>query len=123
MKSILAVLTLSSGVAMAEGGSGLTEPGDYYNPDVKCSVADGVTLYASVGHSLKLSVTSYDSRSNRVLTRYLAAKFAYKNANSEVYQLEPLPEASNVAFFEIGKGVAKVLNAQGDLIVDCGRYP
>lgn len=121
MKSILAVLllSLSSGFAVAEGGTGLTQPGDYYNPDVKCSVADGVTLYVTAASTLKVSVTSYDKRSNKVSSRYLAVKYAYNNAGSNIYQIEQLPEASNVAFLEIGHNLMRVLNAQGTLIVNC----
>lgn len=77
MKLFLATMlfALVSNVAMAsEGGTGLTQPGDYYNPDYKCSMAGGVTLYVTTATTLKVSATYYSAKANKVYNEYLSVK-------------------------------------------------
>ena len=106
MKSFLAILLLGSSVAMAEGGTGLTEPGNYYNPDYKCSISQNLTLYVNTKSSagLKVSATIWDAKSSKVSTVYLSTQFSYEAHEAGVYTVEALP-GSPVAFLEVGRTV------------------
>ena len=97
MKSILAALVLSLGMSFAtadNGGEGLTGPGDHYNPEMKCSVRDGLTLYITAANDLKVSATSYNSKANKVFNEYLTVRSAGANiytaqmSNGEVFYIQ-----------------------------------
>ena len=125
MKTILAGLFLFSNFALADGGGdGMTQPGDYYNDDYKCSLPQDKTLYvkAKAYHGVSVSATVYDSRANKVHTIPLEAKFAYEAHEAGVYSVEPL-QGSTLAFIEINFKArqAKVLDANNLVISKC-RY-
>lgn len=125
MKSILASLLFISNFAMADGGGqGITQPGDYYNPDYKCSLPNDKTLYikAIPYKGVTVSAVAYDSRANKVLTIPLETKFAYEAHEAGVYSVEPL-YGSTLAFVEINFTTrhAKVLDSRSVVIANC-RY-
>lgn len=104
------------------GGDGLTEPGDYYNADYKCSLPSDKTLYikAAPYSDLKVSATVYDSKVNKVNTIPLQTKFAYEAHEAGVYSVESLP-GSALAFLEVNfKAYSiKVLDANNNVISVC----
>lgn len=124
MKFIFAlmILTLNAFTAQAteaEGGTGLSRPGEYYNPDYKCSVKDGLTLYLNVQPRLELSATIYNSRSNKVHSMYL--DLYSLNQNPGLYQIESALDDRDVSFLDTNNGEVSVLNATYQLVKVCER--
>ena len=123
MKSILVLfaLVLSPMSALAEGGSGLSGPADYYNPDYKCSIRDGLTVYINVMPTLSVSVTSYNSRSNKVYTDYLKAQYSCQYGDSYIYSLEQKIEDGSIGYLQISNYGINVLDLRGNLVSICVR--
>lgn len=123
MKSIIAILViaLSSFAATAteaEGGTGLSRPGDYYNPDYKCSVKDGMTLYINVQPVFELSATVYSPRTGKVNTTFLDLYFHGQNETTRYYQIENALNDSDVGFLGMDSGIS-VYSTSGQLISVC----
>ncbi len=115
---VMALSAVTTHATEAEGGTGLSRPGEYYNPDYKCSVKNGLTLYLNVQPRLELSATAYNSRSNRVRTVYLDL---YPVAqNSHLFQIEPALDDYDVSFLDTSRGVS-VLNANHELVTVCDQ--
>lgn len=124
MKFILVILAMTlnaftAHATEAEGGTGLSRPGEYYNPDYKCSVKDGLTLYLNVQPKLDLSATVYNQRSNRVRTIYLDLYAIAQDAR--IYQIEPALDDRDVSFLDTNNGEVHVLNDNYQLVNVCER--
>lgn len=135
MKLLLAVfVTLSSGMVWAMGDdqrrdegdarTGLTSPNDYYNADLKCSIMDGVAMYINLAPALKLSVSAYHAKANKVFSRYLHLTYDHQIGDSHFYRIESTHECGHVAYLEMGYG-ARIWDGQGNVISTCEKmtYP
>ena len=113
---VMALSTVTAHATEAEGGTGLSRPGEYYNPDYKCSVKNGLTLYLNVQPTFELSATTYNSRSNRVRTVYLALYPVTQDFG--LFQIEPALDDYDVSFLDTNRGV-RVLNANREFVTEC----
>lgn len=124
MKFILVSFMICSSFAFAEGGEGITGPGDYYNPDVKCSIHSGVTLYLNLKPELRMTASYYDSRANRVKQEALPlSENMASGGQAELYQIESKFKNHGVSYLAIQGHDYTILNANGGLVATCVILP
>lgn len=117
MKSILVLLALALSPLCASAAAN-----DYYNPDYKCSIRDGVTVYVNVSPNLKVSVTSYNSRSNKVFTDYLSVGYLGQTCDGIYYYgLENKLNDPSISYLQISSAGINVLDVKGALVSECLR--
>jgi len=112
MKSILVLLALALSPLTVSAR-------DYYNPDYKCSIRDGVTVYVNVSPNLSASVTSYNSRSNKVFTDYLSTTLIGQYGETYIYGLENKLNDSSIAYLQASYAGINVLDVTGHLTSVC----